>query len=256
MNDSNKQVTLADFENGLKLLRDTQTPYCLVGGLAVGMWTEEFLTAQEKSAFDLPIRSKDIDLRSAKEAATILTLHLKSEGAHASHGITRKPKNTDRSFPSFAASVQLPATTHRQECIQTTIEALSGRPLLDEYLDEEKTTIRHNGTTMLLRGIYLLDPCSLMICKLNAIHTRPAGESDNDRKHATILSLVIPRFIKRALERSKAHNDPYHPGIDAQRLAGFLRKDPWKDLIPECEKVAMLDACDSTLTDRSEDERS
>jgi hypothetical protein len=247
MNDNDKRVTLIDFENGLKLLRETQTPYCLVGGLAVGMWTEEFLTPQEKSAFDLPIRSKDIDLRSAKEAATILALQLKSEGAITSHGITRKPKNADRSFPSFATSVQLPATPSRHECIQTTIEALSGMPLLDEYLDEQKTMIRQNGTTVLLRGIYLLDPCSLMICKLNAIHTRPASESDNDRKHATILSLVIPRFIERALERCRAHDDPYHPGIDAQRLAGFLRRDPWQQLIPDNERQAMLDACDSTL---------
>lgn len=238
-----QSITLADFDDALGMLRETQTPYCLVGGLAVGMWSEEFLSPEEKRAFALPIRSKDIDLRSGKEAAIILALHLKAQGAITSHGVTRRPKKPDLSFPSFATNLELPPKPDDTERIKTSIEALSGMPLLDTYQDEGKTRIQQNGTTLFARGIYLLDPCSLMICKLNALHTRPAGESDNDQKHATILSLVIPRFIRRALERHQTQQDPYHPGIDARRLAGFLRSEPWANLIPADERKALLEAC-------------
>jgi hypothetical protein len=238
-----ESITLADFDDALRLLRETKTPYCLVGGLAVGLWSEELLSPEEKRAFSLPIRSKDIDIRSGKEAAIILTLHLRTQGAVTSHGVTRHPKNPDLSFPSFAANLELPPKPGQIKGIKTTIEALSGMPLLDTYQDEGKTRVQLNGTTLLVKGIYLLDPCSLMICKLNALRTRPAGESDNDRKHATILSLVIPRFIQRALERHQTHQDPYHPGIDARRLAGFLTIEPWASLFPAEERNAILDAC-------------
>lgn len=246
MDDPQQKVTLADFESCLKELRESQTPYCLVGGLAVGMWAEELLTPKEKAAFELPIKSKDIDLRADRSVATIMRLQLKNEGAivtYGVYGVSRTPKNPDRAFPSFAMPVNLPAKPNQKASTKTSVEVLSGMPLLDAYQDEQKTTIQQNGTTLLAQGIYLLDPCSLMICKLNAIKTRPLGESDNDLKHATILSLVIPRFIQRSLERNQKNQDPYHPGIDAQRLAGFLSKEPWKNLIPEHEREAMLKAC-------------
>jgi len=43
------------------------------------------------------------------------------------------------------------------------------------------------------------------------LHTRPPGESENDKVHAEILSLVIPRFIAKALHRHREQGDPYHP---------------------------------------------
>lgn len=119
-------------------------------------------------------------------------------------------------------------------------------PLLDTTQGD---LIQTHGTGMRYGNIEVLDPCSLMICKLNAINTRPPGESDNDLKHATILSLVIPRFIQQSLGRNQTSQDPYHPKTDAQRLADFLSKDPWKNLIPERERNAMLKACQSTAGD-------
>lgn len=239
-NPPNDDVTLADFSPALKLLRETQTPYCLVGGLAVGQWAEEFLKPDEKESFDLPIRSKGIDLRAEKETAIILTLHLRAAGATAFTGILRKPKNPSQSFPPYAATLEL-AATEKSPAIKTTIEALAGMPLLDEYQDD--LSVKHNGTVLLYKDIYLLDPCSLLICKLNAINTRPPGQSDNDRKHATILSLVIPRFITKTLARNAEGKDPYHPGEDAARLTSFLNRDPWNRLIPDKDKTRTSKAC-------------
>lgn len=255
MEDPQQNITLADFESSLKVLRETQTPYCLVGGLAVGIWSEELLTPEEKDVFDLPIKSKYIDLRADRSVATILKLQLQSEGAIATYGVSRKPKNPNEAFPTFAMPVELLPKPNQKEPTKTSVEVLSGMPLLDTYQDEQKTRIQLNGTTLMVRGIFLLDPCSLMICKLNAIQTRPSGESDNDLKHATILSLVIPRFIEKSLGRNLKNQDIYHPRIDAQRLASFLSKEPWKDLIPEHEREAMLKACRLVGGDETSDGR-
>ena len=252
MKKSDQLVTLADFSSALNVLHETQTPYCLVGGLAVGLWSEFLLTPKEKSSFDLPVKSKDIDLRAEKNVATILTLQLRNEGATATQVIKRTPKDTEQSFPSFAIPITLPPKAHGEKSMATTIEALSGMPLLDTYANEQKTAIQHNGTTLKVRGFFVLDPCSLMVCKLNAIHTRPPGESDNDRKHATILSIVIPRFIRKSMQRYHSGVDTYHPKTDAQRLAQILANDPWKSLIPKNELVAVLKACQMT----DDDERS
>lgn len=121
---------MADFRPALKLLRETQTPYCLVGGLAIGQWAEEFLKPDEKKTFEIPIRSKDIDLRAEKETAVILTLHLRAAGATAFTGILRKPKNPKQGFSSYAATLELPPTEN-SPAVKTTIEALLGLPLLD-----------------------------------------------------------------------------------------------------------------------------
>lgn len=242
--DKEAYVTLADFEDALVMLRETKTPYSLVGGLAIGVWSEELLTPSEKKDFELPIRSKDIDMRSGKDAAVILALELRHQGAIVSHGATRIAKDPNQSFPCFVTVIKLPPKPNEKERIETTVEALAGMPLLDTYQDESKTKIQHHGTTLQAHGIYLLDPCSLMVCKLNAIHTRPAAESENDLKHTKILSLVIPRFIQRALERHRDHQDPYHPKTDAQRLAHFLTQQPWEDLIPNHERQIILEACE------------
>lgn len=244
-NGTDNLVTLEDFKPTLTLLRDTKTIYCVVGGLAVGRWGEIFLKPEEKTEFSLPVRSKDLDIRAQKDAAVILTLHLRNEGAVVSNAVTRTPKNREASFPSYAVTVALvDKENHVQlepKYVKTTVEALSGMPLLDQY--DADNSIRQNGTALLHKNLYLLDPCSLLICKLNAIHTRPPGESDNDRKHATILSLVIPRFIKRTLDRLNSKTDKYHPFTDSERLAGFLKKEPWSGLIPQEEKERVLKSC-------------
>lgn len=230
------QVTLQDFRPALEAMLETESDYALVGGLAVGVWAELFLSSAERDRFQLPIRSKDIDIRAAKSDAMMLLKNLKERGSRIGVICKRMPKDPTQSFPAVAISIHLPDSG-----IQTTLEALTGMPALDTALPDG--TVETHGTTLRYDKLQVLDPCSLMICKLNALLTRPAGESDNDRKHATILSLVIPRFIQRALERHQTQQDPYHPGIDARRLAGFLKSEPWASLIPAQERNAILEAC-------------
>ncbi len=241
------QITLEDFLPALEALLETETEYCLVGGLAVGVWAEVFLTPIEKTRFELPIRSKDIDIRAAKADAMMFLRNLQERGYGIGTICKRTPKITTQSFPIIAAPIVLPDSQ-----IKTTMEALSGMPLLDTTKDGVLVT---QGTAMRYGKIQVLDPCSLMICKLNAIQTRPPGESENDLKHSTLLSLVIPRFIQRTLERNQKNQDRYHPRIDAQRLTGFLSTEPWMSLIPKFEREAIITACRQARGDEGTDER-
>lgn len=95
----------------------------------------------------------------------------------------------------------------------------------------------------IIGDLYLLDPCSLLICKLNALHARTPGESENDKVHAEILSLVIPRFIAKAPQRHCEKGDPSHPGADATHLLSFLQQNPWDALLPPEQKNAVVEAC-------------
>lgn len=248
MKEENKLVTLKDFLPALEAMAETESDYCLVGGLAVGAWAETFLGPEDRIRFELPLRSKDIDIRAAKADAMMLLKNLKERGVKIGVVYKRMSKDPDKAFPVIAAPITLPTG------ITSTVEALSGMPTLDKTRPDGR--IQTHGTALRFGNIQIIDPCSLMICKLAAIKGRPPGESDNDQKHATILSLVIPLFIQNALERNQKNQDPYHPRIDARRLAGFLTKEPWKYLIPKHEREAMLNACQLVGGDERSDGRS
>ena len=76
-----KPFSLVDFQPALLQLRDAELQQVLVGGLAVSAWAEMFLEGEERLEFDLPIYSKDIDLRGAKISAIFLARELRSAGA-------------------------------------------------------------------------------------------------------------------------------------------------------------------------------
>lgn len=238
-------LTLRDFKPALEAMLETESKYCLVGGLAVGQWAEALLAPSIRERFDLPVRSKDIDIRASKSDAMMFVKNLQERGASPQTICKRVPKDATKAFPSIAIPIQLRDSDGVIK--STTVEALSGMPLLDTTLPDGR--VSNHGTPMRYGKIYLLDPCSLLICKLNAIHTRPPGESDNDGKHATILSLVIPRFIQRTLDRLTSKKDKYHPFTDSERLAGFLNKEPWSGLIPLDEKERVLKSCNLAKLD-------
>lgn len=231
------QVTLADFRSSLERLKETDSDYTVIGGLAVGQWAEALLSPDERRSFSLPIRSKDIDIRASKDVTMMLLRNLKEEGATLSTIIKRIPKDPTMSFPSVSVPIRLIRESGE---LSTTVEGLTGLPLLDR---QTSLGIKWYGSRIPYGELYLLDPCSLLVCKLNALQTRPPGESENDKVHAEILSLIIPRFIAKALKRHHEKGDPYHPGADATHLLSFLQRDPWAGLLPLEQKNAVVDAC-------------
>jgi len=187
---------LEDYRPFLKTLVESEDESVLVGGLAVSAWAELFLNFSERHHFDLPIFSKDIDLRGQKMTCMVLTKILQLDGAKLGGVVAATRKNAPHMGRVFAASI-----TWRN--FKTSVEVLERLPGLDSGIADPPI-----GTPLSpLDGILLLDPCSLFICKLHAANTRPAGGASNDVKHLAILACVIPRFLEKLRSTPVAEYD-------------------------------------------------
>jgi|GEM_PF-2245544 len=199
-----RPFSFADFEKHLLRLGGEEVGYVLIGGLAVSAWAEEFLNAAESAALDLPIYSKDIDLRGGKVVSTLLSQEVEADGAEIRGLVTATRKQAPHMGRVFA--VQLFWRGHR-----TSIEVLERLPGLDTSIDDPPC-----GTALATsRGVSLLDPCSLFICKLHAANTRPGDAASNDVKHLRILARVIPRFLEKVRVTALPE---YDARTDAERL--------------------------------------
>ena len=195
---------LADFSPFLQTLVQDEDQSVLIGGMAVSAWGEIHLEPNEHAVYDLPIYSKDVDLRGQKITSALLSAKLREQGAEIRGSVSAVRKNAPHMGRVFAVSL-------RWRGQQTSIEVLERLPGLDTGIVDGPL-----GTPLVtLSGLSLLDPCSLFICKLHAANTRPTGEAGNDVKHLAILACVIPRFLEKL--RSSAVAD-YDGKEDVARL--------------------------------------
>jgi len=74
------------------------------------------------------------------------------------------------------------------------------------------------GSWIKVDGIVVLDPCTLLVSKLAALHGRPQGESNNDAPLCQILVEVVPVFLAEIAERREMGQTEYDPVADAWRL--------------------------------------
>jgi hypothetical protein len=187
MQPSAKQpFSLADFGPFLRVLTEGEDPSVLIGGMAVSAWGEIHLEPAEHAVFDLPIYSKDVDLRGQKTTSLLLAQTMANNGAEIRGSVSATRKNAPHMGRVFAVSLFWKGQ-------QTSIEVLERLPGLDTGIDDlpVRTPLLTSG------GLTLLDPCSLFICKLHAANTRPQSEAGNDIKHLAILARVIPRFLEK-----------------------------------------------------------
>jgi hypothetical protein len=70
---ADRPFCLEDYRPFLKSLTESEDQSVLVGGLSVSAWAKLFLEGAERLHFDLPIFSKDIDLRGQKITCLALT---------------------------------------------------------------------------------------------------------------------------------------------------------------------------------------
>lgn len=227
---------LEDYLPFLKSLADSEDESVLVGGLAVAAWAELFLDEKERHHFDLPIFSKDIDLRGRKMTCLALTKIMQLDGAILGGMVSATRKNAPHMGRVFAASI-----TWRD--FKTSVEVLERLPGLDSGIANAPVGTPLSPSDHLV----LLDPCSLFICKLHAANTRPGGDAGNDIKHLAILARVIPRFLEklratpvaeydakqdvtrllRQIEDCEAGRHPFHvplPADEIARLCNALRR--------------------------------
>jgi len=226
-------VSLVDFQEHLLRLGEMEISYALIGGLAVSAWGEACLTPDEFEAFNLPIYSKDIDLRGGKAASNFMMEEMKKVGAEIRSVVAATRKTAPHMGRVFAVGFNLDGK-------RSSVEVLERLPGLDSSLDDPPV-----GTPIATEtGISLLDPCSLFICKLHAANTRPGEGANNDAKHLAILSRVIPRFLEKVRVTALPEYDAKE---DAGRLLRKLEacasgKDPFQVPIDPAEHDALLAA--------------
>jgi hypothetical protein len=224
---------LDDYRPFLRTLVESEDESVLVGGLAVSAWAELFLNFSERHRFDLPIFSKDIDLRGKKMTCMALTKIMQLDGAELGGIVAATRKSAPHMGRVFAASI-----TWRN--FRTSVEVLERLPGLDSGIDDPPV-----GTPLSpLEGILLLDPCSLAICKLHAANTRPEGGAGNDVKHLSILACVIPRFLEKLRSTPVAEYDGKE---DADRLLRQIDdcedgRHPFRVPLPAEEIAGLCDA--------------
>lgn len=205
MQASDKQpFCLADFSPFLRALAQDEDQSVIIGGMAVAAWGEIHLEPAEHTVYDLPIYSKDVDLRGQKITSALLSAKMREDGAEIRGSVSAVRKNAPHMGRVFAVSLFWRGQS-------TSIEVLERLPGLDTGIENSPS-----GTPLVTRGgLSLLDPCSLFICKLHAANTRPAGQAGNDVKHLSILACVIPRFLKKLRTTPVAE---YDGNEDAGRL--------------------------------------
>ena len=224
---------LEDYLPFLKSLADSEDESVLVGGLAVSAWAELFLDEKERHHFDLPIFSKDIDLRGRKMTCMALTKIMQLDGAILSGVVAATRKNAPHMGRVFAASI-----TWRN--FKTSVEVLELLPGLDSGIADAPV-----GTPLSpSEDLVLLAPCSLFIFKLHAANTRPEGEANNDIKHLAILARVIPRFLGKLRATPVAEYDAKQ---DVTRLFRQIEdceagRHPFQVPLPADEIARLCDA--------------
>ena len=179
-----KPFSLEDFRPFLKSLEGSEGEAAVIGGMAVASWAEKLLHQEERREFDLPIYSKDLDLRGTRPICIMLAGMMQLDGAE----LTGLAAATRKEAPHMG---KIHAAGMRWRGHRTTVEVLERLPGLDTSADEAP-----RGTHLKLwGGIPILDPCSLCICKLHAANSRPGEGANNDMMHLRILVRVIPRFL-------------------------------------------------------------
>lgn len=184
------EIVVQDLRELFEYLTTANAQYALAGGLAVGLWAEHLLTEEEKEKLGIPVYSEDVDFRGYRFLADGIKAWMNSKeiemgqiGVAIRKGAEAMGKIYNMPFRPINSSSGIRAAA--------TVEILERLPLLDSAINDPP-----NGSTVLLKGVQVLDPFSLMVCKLHAFHTRPLAEKGHDLEHLKILATLLPAAEK------------------------------------------------------------
>lgn len=207
-----KTYGLADFRPLIERLGTSGASYALIGGLAVALYGEKYLSHERKAHFRFPIYSKDLDFQGDRELRTRILAEVAALGWQAESGGTRRPKPELKRPISHWIMLKINGAA-------TSIEVLEALPVEEmEFADE---TI---GSWVTVDSVVVLDPCTLLVSKLAALHGRPQGEENNDAQHCEILAEVIPLFLREIESLRSERRVDYEPLADAWRLLLVLER--------------------------------
>ena len=203
---SGKSHSLADFRPLIERLCKPDGGCALIGGMAVAIYGERYLTPQHKSHFHFPIYSKDIDLEGGREIKKLVADAIAALGYTGRQMGSVQPKDAIKRVPSHFVGFELGGEG-------SNVEILESLPL-----DAMAFTDEEIGTWITIDGISILDPFTLLLAKLAALHERPQGESHNDAQHCQILVEAIPAFLRELATLRENRGVEYDALADAWRL--------------------------------------
>jgi hypothetical protein len=180
------EIEVQDLLELFEYLTSANAQYTLAGGLAVGLWADKLFVEKERDRFGLPIYSEDVDFRGYRFLADGIKAWMNSQGLEITQISVAIRKGAESMGRIFNMPFR-PLNSFSSIRVAATVEILERLPLLDSGIDDPP-----NGTVVVLKGVHVLDPFSLMICKLHAFHTRPQAEQGHDLDHLKILAALLP----------------------------------------------------------------
>ena len=204
---------LADFREYLRMLEAERADYALIGGHAVALWTVRYLPDEQCAALgiDMPLLSKDLDLRAEESVARSLATSLRTVLTHAQF----------KKQPHMGKTRAIVVHLHGHS---TTIEILQRVPGLDPSANEPP-----QGHVLRLPlediRVRVLDPVSLFIAKAHTyIDTREANEAGrrNDGPHLRLLTALLPAYFTELDLRHAEGRIKIEPAAERARLRACL----------------------------------
>lgn len=226
----NGKISVHDLRGLFLYLTEARAQYALAGGLAVGLWAEHLLDGPMKDRLGLPVYSEDVDFRGHRFLADGIKAWMDAHGIQMGQISVAVRKGAEGMGKIFNMPFR-PLDGSSDIQAAATVEILERLPLLDSGIEEPP-----NGCTVLLAGVHVLDPFSLLVCKLHAYHTRPVSERGQDLDHLRILAALLPSAVE--LCRSKGIG----LAAEASRLAAILDSKKFPMPLGPADSSAIEDA--------------
>jgi hypothetical protein len=181
----NARFFLRQFSQVFEMRNSEGLPYILIGGQAVNYWAERYFETEPELKSLQPFTSEDIDFKGGKEDVKRIADHL---------GLVPE-------FPPKVAMTALAGCVRfKIGDLSSNIEVVRSIPGISGSVDALAVEAELAGKT-----IRVLDPISLLACKMNLVVTVPQQER-RDLEHIRILIPCVRAFLREFLtqvERGK-----------------------------------------------------
>lgn len=179
--------TLQQFSEVLQVRDAAGQPYILIGGQAVNYWAERYLAIEPQLAPLQPFTSEDIDLKGSSEDVQRIAQQLKLTPAYP---------------PKVAMTALAGTIPFRIGDLKSNIEIVRRIPGVSGSVDALAIEAKWKDKT-----IRLLDPISLLACKLELAATVPQKDR-RDVEHLKILVPCVRAFLGEILQQVEQDQIP------------------------------------------------
>lgn len=172
--------SLQQFSEVLQLRDAAGQPYVLIGGQAVNYWAERYLATEPQLEPLQPFTSEDIDFKGGSEDVPRIARQLKLTPAYP---------------PKVAMTALAGTIPFRIGDLKSNIEIVRRIPGVSGSVDALAIQAEWKGKT-----IRVLDPISLLACKLELVATVPQ-QKRRDVAHLKILLPCVRAFLGEFLQQ-------------------------------------------------------